>query len=308
MIRGPEHRFATAALVVMILAGLMPAAVRAEQTITATSLPNPFYAYCVGIGVDKEAGTLEAQLRLPAILADLAYSGMAFVGLDGALEMLGALENRGQRLFAVYTPLSVDAGDRGYDPKLTELIPKLKGHGTIVWLVLNSKQHKPSSTGGDARAVELLREIADQAQRFGVSISLYPHRGAYAERMEDVVRLAQKADRKNIGVTFGLCHFLAVDDAKNLDRVLAMSRPYLTMVTISGTSGYDPKKREGWILTLDQGTFDVGSVLKTLRKLDYQGPIGIIAYGIKGDPRDILARSMTAWKQLASKAVSGKTK
>jgi len=132
----------------MIFAGLTHTAVGAEQT--ATSLPNPFYAYCVGIGVGKEAGTLEAQLKLPAILADLAYSGTAFVGLDGALEMLGALENRGQRLFAVYTPLSVDAGDRGYDPKLTELIPKLKGHGTVVWLVLNSKQHKPSSTGGDA--------------------------------------------------------------------------------------------------------------------------------------------------------------
>jgi len=121
--------------------------------------------------------------------------------------------------------------------------------------------------------------------------------------MEDVVRLAQKADRKNIGVTFGLCHFLAVDDAKNLDRVLAMSRPYLTMVTISGTSGYDPKNREGWILTLDQGTFDVGSVLKTLRKLDY-GADRHHCLRIKGDPRDILARSMTAWKQLASKAVS----
>ena len=309
MTRHSERRFAVAAAVVTILAGLTPASAGGEKPAAAAgALPNPFYAYCVGIGVDKESGTLQAQLRLPAILAELGYSGMAFVGLEGAVEMLQALESRGLRLFAVYTPLNVDAGDPGYDPRLRELIPKLQGHGTMVWLVVNSREHKPSSTSADARAVALLREIADQAEPFGVSISLYPHRGAYAERMEDVVRLAQKAARKNVGVTFGLCHYLAVDEAKNLDRVLAMCRPHLTMVTINGTSGYDPKDRAAWIQTLDQGTFDVSRVLRTLRKLQYEGPIGIIAYGIKGDPRDILARSMKAWRELAAKAVSSPAK
>ena len=98
----------------------------------------------------------------------------------------------------------------------------------------------------------------------------------YAERMEDVVRLAKKADRPNVGVTFTFCHFLAVDDAKNMDRVLEMARPYLTMVTINGTSGFDPKNFGRWIQVLGQGSFDVARVLKTLRKLDYRGPIGIL--------------------------------
>jgi sugar phosphate isomerase/epimerase len=276
----------------------------AESSAGGQGPSNPFYAYCVGIGTGKETATLEAQLEMVPMLSELGYAGMAYVGLNGATEMLQALEESGRKLLAVYTPLGVDDGDPGYDPQLKELIPQLKGHGTVVWLVVNSREHKPSSTGADERAVELLREIADLAQASGLDVSLYPHRGAYAERMEDVVRLAKKVDRPNVGVTFGLCHFMAVDDVKNLESVLKMARPHLQMVTINGTSGYDPQNRAGWIQVLGDGTFDVTPVLACLRKLDYQGPIGIIAYGIQGDRREILSRSMKAWKELSARAAA----
>jgi sugar phosphate isomerase/epimerase len=133
---------------------------------------------------------------------------------------------------------------------------------------------------------------------------MYPHRGSYTERLEDVVRVIKKTGRPNVGATFTLCHFLAVDDARNLDRVLQLAKPYLNMVNINGTDGYDPKNRAGWIQTLDQGSFDLVTVLKALRKVDYRGPIGLIAFGIKGDRRDIIARSIKAWKELSAKAAS----
>lgn len=180
------------------------------------------------------------------------------------------------------------------------------GLGTIVWLVVNSRKYKPSSTEGDERAEGLLREIAEIARESGVAVSLYPHKGCYAERMDDVVRLAKKTDRPNLGVTFTFCHFLAVDDVKNLERVLEMARPYLTMVTINGTSGYGSGNLASWIQILGEGTFDVGIVLKALRKLDYRGPIGIIAYGIKGDRREILSRSIQAWKKLSAQVAAEK--
>jgi sugar phosphate isomerase/epimerase len=285
------------ALVFTVVGGQLASAAEKPK-----AMANPFYAYCVGIGTDPQSGSLKAQMELPAMLEELGYSGMAYVGLDGSLELLEALEKHHQRLFAVYTDLVVDPGDRGYDPKLKELIPKLKGHGTLVWLVPNSRKYKASSTEGDERAVQLLREIADLAQQSGVSVSLYPHKGCYAERMEDVVRLAKKADRPNVGVTFTFCHFQAVDDMKNLDRVLEMARPYLTMVTLNGTSGYASGNLASWIQVLGDGSFDVGVVLKALKKVDYRGPIGIIAYGIRGDQREILSRSIQAWKKLAAEA------
>ena len=269
-------------------------------------LPNPFYAYCVGIGTDPQSGSLKAQLELAPMLEELSYAGMAHVGLGGAMEMLQTLEKHHQKLFAVYTDVNVDPGNPGYDPQLKQLIPQLKGHGTLVWLTVSSKKYGRRSTDGDERAVELLREIADIAKQSDVTVSLYPHMGNYAERIEDMVRLAKKTDRPNVGVTFTFCHFLALDDAKNLDRVLEMARPYLTMVTINGTSGYASGNLASWIQVLGDGTFDVGRVLKALRKLDYRGPIGIIAYGIKGDRREILSRSMQAWKKLSAEAAAEK--
>jgi len=50
--------------------------------------------------------------------------------------------------------------------------------------------------------------------------------------------------------------------------------------------------------TLDRGSFDVGRLLKTLKQLGYRGPIGLQCYGLGGDTRDHLARSMNAWRKL----------
>ena len=74
------------------------------------------------------------------------------------------------------------------------------------------------------------------------------------------------------------------------------------MVTINGTDGYDAKNRAAWIKTLDQGSFDVSRVLASLQKIDYRGPVGMIAYGIRGDRHEILARSIKGWKDICDKA------
>ncbi len=303
--RSASQRWSMMGLARLALGGWQSVNAWAAET-GAAPLPNPFYAYCVGIGTDPQSGSLKAQLELAPMLEELSYAGMAHVGLGGAMEMLQTLEKHHQKLFAVYTDVNVDPGNPGYDPQLKQLIPQLKGHGTLVWLTVSSKKYGRRLTDGDERAVELLREIADIAKQSDVTVSLYPHMGNYAERIEDMVRLAKKTDRPNVGVTFTFCHFLALDDAKNLDRVLEMARPYLTMVTINGTSGYASGNLASWIQVLGDGTFDVGRVLKALRKLDYRGPIGIIAYGIKGDRREILSRSMQAWKKLSAEAAAEK--
>jgi len=43
----------------------------------------------------------------------------------------------------------------------------------------------------------------------------------------------------------------------------------------------------------------VGAVLKTLKELGYAGPIGLQGYGVKGDPKENLKRSIQAWRKLS---------
>ena len=52
-------------------------------------------------------------------------------------------------------------------------------------------------------------------------------------------------------------------------------------------------------VVVDQGSFDVAAFLKTLKELGFRGPIGLQCYGIGGDAREHLARSMAAWRKLS---------
>ena len=79
--------------------------------------------------------------------------------------------------------------------------------------------------------------------------------------------------------------------------------PHLFVVSINGADRGDTNEM-GWdrlIQTLDRGDFDVYKFLKTLKELGYTGPIGLQCYGIKGDERENLKRSMIAWRKLSAR-------
>ncbi|OHB73370.1 MAG: hypothetical protein A2Z25_00200 [Planctomycetes bacterium RBG_16_55_9] len=107
----------------------------------------------------------------------------------------------------------------------------------------------------------------------------------------------KKVDRENVGVTFNLCHWLRVDNEKNMKPLIEMAMPHLFVVTINGadSGGKDWKQL---IQTLDRGTFDVRGFLTTLYDCGYTGPIGFQGYAIGGDARDNLKRTMNAWREL----------
>jgi hypothetical protein len=75
-------------------------------------------------------------------------------------------------------------------------------------------------------------------------------------------------------------------------------------VTINGADTGDTKAM-AWnrlILPLGAGSYDVGAFLRKVRAAGYTGPIGFQGYGIKGSPREVLAKTMDAWKQLQADA------
>ena len=258
--------------------------------------PNPFFAMDTSTKDDKHQ-TAKEQVQM---LKELGYAGIGigYAGTEQLAEMLQELDKNNLRLFAVYLGVNIDPDQQKYDPKLKEAMEILKGRNTILWLFVISGTHKPSSPEGDERAVEIIREIADMAAQSRVRIALYPHHGFWVERVEDAVRVAKKVDRKNVGVTFNLCHWLRVDDEKNMETLIKAVMPYLFVVTINGadSGGQDWKQL---IQTLDRGSFDMHLFLKTLKDSGYTGPVGLQGYGIGGDAYENLKRSMNAWRQLS---------
>ncbi len=279
-----------AVLSVYLFAG--PAGNAAEGRPGVKDAPtNPFFIMdtCMR-GIEPD--TAEARVELLAEFGCAGYGGT----IDDAAGMRQALEAKGMKLFNIYTGAGIDTGQ--YDSKLEGAIKALEGSGTVVWLFLRSKKFRPSDPAGDASGVRTVRKIADLAARSGLRVALYPHVNNWVERVEDAVRVVEKVDRDNVGVTFNLCHFLKVDREENVIRALRLARPHLFFVSINGAD----RDGQDWttlIQTLDRGTYDVRIVLDELKRLDYKGPIGLQGYAIKGDVRDNLARSMAAWRRLS---------
>jgi sugar phosphate isomerase/epimerase len=267
-----------------------------------TRFDNPLFAFDNGTGRDAHV-PLDQQA---AMLKEAGYAGIGYTGVKQIPEMLRELDARGLKMFSTYVEMNVSPDKPSYDPGLKTAIEQLKGRDTLIWLYVLGGS--PSSTDADDRAVAVIREIADMAERSGLRVALYPHTGFYVQRVEEAVRLVKKVDRKNVGASFNLCHFLKVDNEKNLEVRLREAMPYLFVVSICGADGGQTNQME-WnrlIQTLDRGSFDVGRVLGTLKAGGYTGPVGLQCYQIPGDPRENLRRSMAGWKRLSAGAAGSK--
>jgi sugar phosphate isomerase/epimerase len=266
-----------------------------RQQASKDGLTNPFFAMDTGTGRKTLSAREQAEM-----LKDLGYAGIGYTGIDGIEEMLRELEKRNLKMFNTYLVISIDPDSRRYDPRLKEAIARLKGKDVLLWLTVNSRQFKPSSQQGDPYAVEVISEIADMAAESDLKVALYPHVTSWVEKVEDAVRVAKKVNRSNVGATFNLCHWLKVEGEQNMRPLMKSAMPYLFVVTINGADRGDTQQM-GWdrlIRPLDSGSFDAYRFLKTLKELGYDGPVGLQHYGIKGDVRENLRRSMYAWRQL----------
>jgi len=257
-------------------------------------LTNPFFA--MDTATDRKASP-KAQAEM---VNELGYAGIG-CDIKAMPDMLKAVDDCGTKLFTVYVGANVDPAKPKYDPQLKDVLKSLKGRDTIIWLFITGA--KPSNADRDEQAVAIVQEVADLAADSGLRLALYPHTGFYVERVEDALRVMKKANRKNVGVTFNLCHWLRVDKEENMVPLLQLALPHLFVVTINGADS-GGKNWDTLIQTLDRGTFDNYKFLKTLRDLGYTGPIGFQGYAIKGDARDNLKRTIAAWRILSARIAS----
>jgi sugar phosphate isomerase/epimerase len=252
---------------------------------------NAFFPFCIDWH-DTKKRNMEQQAQM---LKELGYDGVGHIWLDNIPERLKTLDAAGLKLFQITMTVDITPGKQAYDPRFKEFMPLLKGRHVQFLLLMSGM--KPSDPAGDARAVEIIREMASIAAESGAEILLYPHISDWLEKIEDAVRVADKVDRPNVGVMFNLCHWLRVSKERDYKPLLAKAMPRLWAVSINGADEFDDKP--GWdhyIQPLGRGSFDMLTFLKTLRGLGYKGTIGLQCYGIQGDERDTLAESMKAWR------------
>lgn len=227
----------------------------------------------------------------PRLLKELGYAGMGASGLKVA-DLVKQYQAAGLKVFSTYVGCQIDQTPP-YDPLFRDAVRELQGTGVILWLTVRGGHYGKE----DEKAAAIVREIADLAEPCGLRIALYPHTGFYVAATADALRLADRIDRKNVGVSINLCHELMTDQGFRLDATIRQAAPRLFLVSINGADVKQPGF--GWdrlIQPLGRGNFDVCDFLKKLKQAGYRGPIGLQCYAVPGDPTENLKESMAAWR------------
>jgi len=102
------------------------------------------------------------------------------------------------------------------------------------------------------------------------------------------------------GVMFHLHRWQAVGnrDLEKLREDLTKARPYLMVVVIQGTD-----KNKATHKILGEGSFDMVPLVRMLRKIDYQGPLGTMGCMQSGDIPGKLDRAYKTWDQIKQEAL-----
>jgi sugar phosphate isomerase/epimerase len=267
------------------------------SALTIVAGPNPFFVFDNGLGATNLT-TIEAKLDL---VKEVGFDGLSWRtdSPERVKEVLEGARQRGLKLFVIYADLQLKDGKVVYDPHLKEIIVLCRGTDTMIWPTMSSTQFKPSDPAGDDIAVAGLREFADLCASNGLRVAIYPHVGCWVHRVQDALRVIKKVDRRNVGLTFNLCHALMDGAEDRIPGLLDEVAPYLFVATINGADSHPSKPTWAQLIQpLDKGDYDVSIVLKKLNMLGFKGPIGLQCFNIPGDPKVLLPKSMAAWRRL----------
>lgn len=267
-----------------LLVGLLLSATSGFQ-VSAGESSHPFFAFQNGVRFSS------AEERVQ-VLKELGYDGIGSARPQNLEDRLKLYDAAGLKIFSLYLGGRLNPTGTEVSTDIKEAIRQLKGRETIIELYVQG-----GSSNTDAEAVAYVQAVANLAQDSGLKVVLYPHSGFYIDTLSDAVRIAKLSKRENVGVMFNLCHFLKVQPEADLLQELENAKPYLWQVSISGAD----VGGSNWgqlIQPLDTGSYDQSALLDALSKVGFQEPVGLQCYAIKGDPREILRRSIQAWRKL----------
>jgi sugar phosphate isomerase/epimerase len=242
-------------------------------------------------GVGRGTWTPEQQART---LKDLGYDGISYnyTTPEDLARWQQAFAAVGLKIYGLYVHTYVDT-PAPYDARLPDAIKMLKGTPTVLWITVQ----KPKAPGDhEARAVQIVQQVADLAREQGVQVALYGHAGFLVEHARDSARVVAKANRPNLGATINLCHEYMSGVGPDIETAVTAVAPKATRVSINGVD----LASKTYITRLDQGDFDLVPYLVRLRRAGYDGPIGLQAYNVPGDTRENLAANIATWRRIAT--------
>jgi len=242
------------------------------------------------------------------ILKELGYDGTYLtlygeIGWENLSKLPSVKERYGLDVARVWALLDV-AGKKDHEGnrRVLGMLETIEGCTSIeLALVSSDTSLKSSDPKGDERAVPWLQELLEVAEHRDLTISLYPHVFFWLERVEDAVRLCRKVDHPNLGAVFCGYHWFVVD-GKNLKGSLEQAAPFLRSANLCGCTMRDnpaPGTPPATVELVHEGALDNFYLLVMLKRVGYDGMVGLQGAHIGGDVYSKLERSLRAFRSMA---------
>jgi len=167
----------------------------------------------------------------------------------------------------------------------------------VLWITVPAPKTMPVEDY-DKAVTTTLRKFGDLAQASGIRVAIYAHAGCHAASAADSYRIAKMVGHPAVRPSYNLCHEYLTGNGDKAMETLRLVAPEALRVSINGV---DPSDRKRYILTLDEGTFDIAAFLAELKRLGYKGPVGHQFFNIPGEPEVNLKKAMEAWRKMQPK-------
>lgn len=244
------------------------------------------------------------------ILKKNGYSGVALLvntesdlsALDEHINTPGVKQGD-FRLTAVLTSLEITTDSiKPGTVFLEKLFGRLEKTKSIFWPIIGK-----GTT--DEHVAEALSKIAEMASKYSVPVVLYPHDQTYMETASHALKLIKMTGKKDLMLSFHLCHELRAGNGASIGKAIQEVAPYIALASISGADNeMQADTVVGWndaIKPLYSGTYNTQHFLDELIKSGYNGPIVLHTFDITEKPFDaFLLKSSQLYKEMLKKSLN----
>ncbi|MBL4770704.1 MAG: hypothetical protein JKY61_06095, partial [Planctomycetes bacterium] len=166
-----------------------------------------------------------------------------------------------------------------------DALPILASIDAPLWVIV---KNAPTGTA----VHNLLLQMAQTSQTFGVQTVIYPHWNTDIEDAAEAASYIAQIGHANIGNSLHSCHEIRSGNQYDLETVVTSHVSNSQLVTIAGAdenaySGPLPSGGQTWsdaIQPLDRSRFSLLPFLQELHDSGYNGPIILQTFGITNDP------------------------
>jgi|TARA_B100000475_G_scaffold51087_1_gene34979 sugar phosphate isomerase/epimerase len=160
--------------------------------------------------------------------------------------------------------------------------------------------HSPRNGTQKSKINEAVKEIlplVKKTRELGCKLGLYNHGGwgGEPENLASVCKiLHDQHNATHVGIVYNFHH--GHNHINDFNKALKLMHPYLLCINLNGmNSNANPK-----ILPIGQGDHEI-EMIKELKKINYDGPIGILDHRSDTDTKTALQLNITGLKNILSK-------